>query len=290
MTGDSAGSQTNGYDGDGLRVLKQSGGNTTYFLYDGTQPVMEYNSSGMLLATNTLAVQDLVSRHASTGSTFYTFDEQRNVSQRLSSTGTIVGSDLYDAYGGRAGTTAQGDPFGYRAQAGYYTDLETGLILCAHRYYDPAMGKWLTRDPISYRGGINLYEYVGNGPTHWVDPSGYDAGWAGGPGGRGGAWGGPGDEDGTSAEPWKQGFEIPEYPLGPPESKLPELPYPQEQDMPKCEAEKLYGPEPKEPEPTTLSNYWPNINAAMQYDFGPSFQNLQNWWNDITQGGISFSL
>ncbi|MEM5768882.1 MAG: RHS repeat-associated core domain-containing protein [Bacillota bacterium] len=58
------------------------------------------------------------------------------------------------------------------AQWGYYTDTETGLILCTHRYYDPANGRWLTRDPIGYDGGVNLYGYVGGDPVNQVDPEG----------------------------------------------------------------------------------------------------------------------
>ena len=30
------------------------------------------------------------------------------------------------------------------------------------RYYDPAQGRWLSRDPIGEEGGINLYGFVGN--------------------------------------------------------------------------------------------------------------------------------
>ena len=70
----------------------------------------------------------------------------------------------------------QPDPFGFGGQAGYYTDTETGLILCTHRYYDPANGRWLTRDPIGYAGGVNLYGYCGNDPGNQWDPSGFDSG------------------------------------------------------------------------------------------------------------------
>jgi RHS repeat-associated protein len=47
-------------------------------------------------------------------------------------------------------------PYGYKGQWGYYTDGETGLLLLTHRYLDPAMGRFLTRDPIGFDGGINL--------------------------------------------------------------------------------------------------------------------------------------
>ena len=121
--------------GDGLRAWKQAGSTRTYFLYDGTAPVAEYSSTGTLLATNTFGADGLVSRRNVSGNatTFYTFDERGSVSQRLSSTGAVVSSDLYDGFGART-STGGADVFGFEAQAGYYTDAETGLILCTHRF------------------------------------------------------------------------------------------------------------------------------------------------------------
>lgn len=97
----------------------------------------------------------------------------------VATTKTSVVSEMYDAYGTRTGTAAPPDPFGYEAQAGYYTDTETGLVLCTHRFYDPSNGRWLTRDPIGYEGDINLYGYCENDPTNNSDPSGYDPSFGG---------------------------------------------------------------------------------------------------------------
>jgi RHS repeat-associated protein len=66
------------------------------------------------------------------------------------------------------------EPFGYKGQFGYYTDNETGLQVLTYRCYEPSAGRFLTRDPISYSGGINLYAYVRNGPTNAIDPRGLD--------------------------------------------------------------------------------------------------------------------
>jgi RHS repeat-associated protein len=98
----------------------------------------------------------------------YTFDPQGSVAQRLDVNENVVSSDLYDAYSNRiSGSTT--DPVGYGGQWGYYTDSETGLVLCTCRYYDLSNGRWLTRDPIGYRGGINRYGYTTDNPVNATD-------------------------------------------------------------------------------------------------------------------------
>ena len=51
-------------------------------------------------------------------------------------------------------------------------ELLTAIYYYRGRYYDPLLERFITTDPIRYRGGINLYEYVGDDPTTCVDPSG----------------------------------------------------------------------------------------------------------------------
>ncbi len=80
---------------------------------------------------------------------------------------------MADAFGTFASSSSTTDPYaGFGAQWGYYTDVETGFQLLGHRYYDAGTGRFVTRDPIGYDGGINLYGYVGNSPTGWIDPEG----------------------------------------------------------------------------------------------------------------------
>jgi RHS repeat-associated protein len=70
--------------------------------------------------------------------------------------------------------TTHKDTIGFDGEYGYYTDSETGLILCGFRYYDPTTGRWLNRDPIGYSGGINLYAFVRNESPNGSDPAGLD--------------------------------------------------------------------------------------------------------------------
>ncbi len=51
-------------------------------------------------------------------------------------------------------------------------DAETQNYYVRNRYYLPTLGRWLTRDPIGYQGGINLYEYVQSSPVGNVDGAG----------------------------------------------------------------------------------------------------------------------
>ena len=50
-----------------------------------------------------------------------------------------------------------------------------GLLLVqnASAFYDPCAQRWLNRDPIAEAGGINLFEFVQNGPTIKNDALGY---------------------------------------------------------------------------------------------------------------------
>jgi RHS repeat-associated protein len=56
-------------------------------------------------------------------------------------------------------------------------DAETGLMYYKNRYHSTALGRFISRDPIGYRGGINLYEYVDSAPTYWLDPMGLMTYW-----------------------------------------------------------------------------------------------------------------
>ena len=53
-----------------------------------------------------------------------------------------------------------------------YSNQATSLQYATFRYYDPAISRWLSRDQVRLRQSPNLYEYVHNSPTNFVDPSG----------------------------------------------------------------------------------------------------------------------
>ncbi len=172
---------TAGYRQDNLRAWKTSGSTVkTYFLYDSGVPIFEMTSAGALSASNTFGANGLVSRRTGTTTIFYMFDERGNTIHRLNSSQAIQSVGTTDAYGLTtikppvSGTT-QADPFnGMGAQFGYYYEFNPGIFYLTNRYYDPVNARFLTRDPIGYGGGMNLYGYVKNNPIGRADPNGTD--------------------------------------------------------------------------------------------------------------------
>jgi RHS repeat-associated protein len=79
-------------------------------------------------------------------------------------------STFYGASGGRGVLSNQGVRHGY---ASYLHDPAIpSLCYVRHRWYDTTRGYWLSRDPLGYVDGMNLYQYVSGKPLVATDPSG----------------------------------------------------------------------------------------------------------------------
>ena len=60
------------------------------------------------------------------------------------------------------GPKAKANPFRFSTK---YQDNESDLVYYGYRSYNPSAGRWLSRDPIGERGGVNPYAFVGNRPA-----------------------------------------------------------------------------------------------------------------------------
>jgi RHS repeat-associated protein len=88
------------------------------------------------------------------------------------STGATVEEIDYDEFGNVTNDTAPGTiPFGF---AGGLYDGDTGLVRFGARDYDASAGRWTAKDPIRFRGGMNIYVYAGNDAVNKTDPTGRD--------------------------------------------------------------------------------------------------------------------
>lgn len=76
----------------------------------------------------------------------------------------------YNPYGLtiKTGGTMTNNPYAY---TGRELD-DTDLYYYRARYYDPTIQRFINEDPISLKGGLNTYSYVGNNPISFIDPLG----------------------------------------------------------------------------------------------------------------------
>lgn len=87
-------------------------------------------------------------------------------------TGDVVQRIDYDEFGNITYLQNQNEFINITFAGGLH-DADTGLIRFGARDYDPAVGRWTTKDPILFDGGTsNLYEYGLNDPVNNIDPDG----------------------------------------------------------------------------------------------------------------------
>jgi RHS repeat-associated protein len=97
---------------------------------------------------------------------------KRSQDRRSNNSGNLQDTILYDPFGVilSESNPSFGDRYKY---TGEEYDAETGLEYNLARYYDSAHGRWTSQDPLGFSAGdSNLYRYVGNQPTGFIDPTG----------------------------------------------------------------------------------------------------------------------
>jgi RHS repeat-associated protein len=172
------------YDVMGRKASRTQGGVTEHYLYDEDHVVADTDNNGSFLRTYTYGpeIDDILSMtdHTSTSTNTYYFlkDLSNTVLALVNSSGNVVESYVYDAYGNvtiKNGsgnvipTSAYGNRFLFQGREYDYT---TQLYNFRARWYDPETGRWLSNDPIGISGGLNLYAFCGNDPVNFVDPMG----------------------------------------------------------------------------------------------------------------------
>lgn len=106
---------------------------------------------------------------------YYVTDPHGNVVQLTDERGIVTKTYEYDSFGNEVKPDSKDDNlFRY---CGEYFDKETGEIYLRARYYQPAVGRFLTRD--TYTGedddplSLHLYAYCANDGINYVDPDGH---------------------------------------------------------------------------------------------------------------------
>jgi len=89
-----------------------------------------------------------LSERRGTTSSFYHSDALGTTRGITGSTQAATDSTLYDGFGMTVSKTGTNPtPFGFVGASQYQTDGDSGLQLLGHRFYDPSICRFLSKDP-----------------------------------------------------------------------------------------------------------------------------------------------
>ena len=148
------------------------------YVYDGQAIILEYETVGNGRRTKIettkyvhgLRIDEPLAMTRDNEVYFYHADGLGSIVALTDKKQKTVESYEYDSFGNLKDETKVTQPFTY---TGREWDKEIGLYYYRARYYNPMVGRFISKDPISFAGGdVNLYGYVQNNPGNRTDPSG----------------------------------------------------------------------------------------------------------------------
>jgi len=199
-----------GYDAFGRRAFKRNTTHTTWFFWDGptaallaeitqdnaqadalrerqqkaapyglgpknikrdTERLCQQSAREYIYYPDTFHPFALIEKRQENENIYYYYTDPNGCPTRLTDNqGKVVWATGYEAWG-KVQQLYQSEVDNSIRLQGQYFDSETGLHYNTFRYYDPDIGRFISKDPIGLEGGINIYAFAPN-PLNWSDPWG----------------------------------------------------------------------------------------------------------------------
>jgi RHS repeat-associated protein len=160
------------YDAFGRRIRRVVNAVSVEFVYDDLNPVQELRDGATVTNQLTgLGIDEYFARIDGFG-TVHTMlvDALGSTVALVDSAGSLHVEYGYEPFGK---VTVTGAPDANSLQFAGRENDRTGLYHYRTRYYDPALHRFISEDPIGVAGGdVNLYAYALNSPTNFTDALG----------------------------------------------------------------------------------------------------------------------
>jgi RHS repeat-associated protein len=176
--------------GPALPAGRQEDIQVTRYVYDGSECIEEATKDGKVLRSYVYSnrideVLQLKGRKQNEVF-FYHANSIGSIAALTSGQGQVVELYKYDPFGQTKVLAPDGTPNNLSDNpvlaasvvgnpymfTGRWFDPETGFYYYRARFYNPATGRFVSRDPKGFEEGMNLYEYVRHNPVNKVDPLG----------------------------------------------------------------------------------------------------------------------
>ncbi len=167
------------YDADGLRVKRRTAAENVEYVLDDTHVIQETDANVLehpayrryhYGAEPLMVVDGARARFIGT-------DALGSPTDLTGTTGQVEAKRQYDAWGRYRNGTAPGAGEAKLGFTGHQFDPETGLVYARARYYDPEIGRFISRDtfemPVEGAPHLHRFIYGENRPTVYVDESGH---------------------------------------------------------------------------------------------------------------------
>jgi RHS repeat-associated protein len=162
------------YDARNRRLSKSVNGQVQRFLYNQDDLWADGDSGGHITARYLYGekIDECLARQSSSGGqAWYLVDNVGSIRALLSRQGMLLGPFQLGAFGNVE--NGQSNLAGRLHFTGREYDPETGLYYYRARYYSPALGRFLSQDPLGFESNdTNPYRYVLNSPLIATDPTG----------------------------------------------------------------------------------------------------------------------
>lgn len=159
-----------------------SDGKVTYYVYAGEDVIAELvdpdgsGSASPAISMRYLhgqTVDQVLAQLSANGDVQWMLTDQLGtIHDLVNNSGAVVNHIKYDSYGNVIAESNPAVKTRYK-YTGREFDSEIEMQYNRARYYDAAIGRFMSEDPIGFAGGdSNLYRYVGNIPIDSTDPDG----------------------------------------------------------------------------------------------------------------------